>query len=65
MRPAQKGKWMVFFVLNGVEFTTQAIYDEEEAKKICHNVHGRVTEWARGDVWVEESDEKAHLQDRR
>ena len=64
-RPAQKGKWMVFFVLNGVEFTTTAIYNEEEAKEICQRVHGRVTEWARGDAWVEETDEKAHIQDRR
>jgi len=56
---------MVFFVLNGVEFTTTAIYNEEEAKEICQRVHGRVTEWARGDAWVEETDEKAHIQDRR
>lgn len=53
MLPGQEGKWMVFFVLNDVEFTTSPRYTEEEAKEICRNVFQRVKEWAHGDVWVE------------
>ncbi len=55
MLPSQKDKWMVFFVLNDVEFTTGPCYTEEEAKEICQRVYERVTEWAAGGhVWVKE-----------
>ena len=56
------GKWVVFFVLNDVEFATQEIDSEEEARAIMRRVSERVTEWAGGGhVWVEETDE-AHIQ---
>jgi len=54
----------VFFVLNDVEFATQEIDSEEEARAIMRRVTERVTEWADGGhVWVEEeTDEEAHIQ---
>lgn len=57
-------KWIVFFVLNDVEFATQEIDSEEEARAIMRRVTERVTEWADGGhVWVEEeTDEEAHIQ---
>ena len=68
LRPAAMstvtGKWVVFFVLNDVEFATQEIDSEEEARAIMRRVTERVTEWADGGhVWVEEeTDEEAHIQ---
>jgi len=48
------GKWVVFFVLNDVEFATQEIDSGEEARAIMRNVTERVTEWSDGGtVWVE------------
>lgn len=52
------GKWIVFFVLNDVEFSTTEIDTEDEARAIMRRVRDRVTEWSDGGtVWVEESDD--------
>jgi SpoU rRNA methylase family enzyme len=57
------GKWIVMFVLNSVEFSTQEIDSEEEAREIMQRVTERVGEWAEGGhVWVEETDEETHIQ---
>jgi len=62
MLPGQKGKWLVFFVLNDVEFTTSPKYTEEEAREIMRNVTERVKEWAiGGDVWVEDNTDEDNL----
>ena len=56
--PGQRGKWMVFFVLNDVEFVTSPCYTEEEARAIMRRVSERVTEWTDAmTVWVEEPDD--------
>ncbi len=48
-------KWIVMFVLNSIEFSTQEIDTEEEARAIMNRVSERVKEWAEGgQVWVEE-----------
>jgi len=58
------GKWVVFFVLNDVEFATQEIDSEEEARAIMRRVSDRVTEWADGGhVWIEEEEtDETHIQ---
>jgi hypothetical protein len=57
------GKWVVWFVLHDVEFSSPEIDTLEEARWIMRRVAERVTEWANaGSVWVEETDEEAHIQ---
>ncbi len=56
------GKWIVWFVLHDVEFSSPEIDTIEEARAIMQRVTDRVTEWAGGGtVWIEEEDE-THIQ---
>lgn len=48
------GKWVVVFVMNGVEFSTKEL-DEGEAHWIMRRVTERVKEWtACGQLWEED-----------